>query len=168
MIKCEAFYLVSVGRSFDCGQLNPQIFTFSYFGGVLTSFFLMIILGSPIIYHDIRSHRIPNSLVAMMCVSALLLDLEFPVNQMISRLFGGVFISIIAIALLLISGGGLGMGDVKLIIALGLCMGNFQRSLSAIFVSLIIGLIWMLISRKRIIPFAPALLVGFISSNFWL
>jgi len=128
----------------------------------------MMILGSPIIYHDIRSHRIPNSLVAMMCVSALLLDLGFPLNQMISRLFGGVFISIIAIALLLISAGGLGMGDVKLIMALGFCIGNFQQSLSAIFASLIIGLIWMLISRKKIIPFAPALLVGFISSNFWL
>lgn len=103
-----------------------------------------------------------------MCLSALLLDLGYPVNQMISRLSGGVFTSVMTIALLLISGGGLGMGDVKLIIALGFCMGNFQQSLSAIFASLIIGLIWMLISRKKIIPFAPALLVGFISSNFWL
>jgi len=128
----------------------------------------MTLLGSPIIYHDIRSHRIPNSLVAMMCTSGLLLDLGFPVREMISRLSCGFFISIIAIALSLISGGGLGMGDVKLIIALGFCMGNFQQSLSAIFVSLIIGLFWMLVSRKRIIPFAPALLVGFISSNFWL
>jgi leader peptidase (prepilin peptidase)/N-methyltransferase len=128
----------------------------------------MILLGSPIIFHDIQSHRIPNSLVAMMCVSALLLDLGYPVNQMISRLSGGVFTSIITIALLLISGGGLGMGDVKLIIALGFCIGNFQQSLTAIFASLIIGLIWMLVSSKKIIPFAPALLVGFISSNFWL
>jgi Flp pilus assembly protein protease CpaA len=128
----------------------------------------MILLGSLIIFHDIRSHRIPNSLVAIMCLSALLLDLGYPVNQMISRLSGGVFTSVMTIALLLISGGGLGMGDVKLIIALGFCMGNFQQSLSAIFASLIIGLIWMLISRKKIIPFAPALLVGFISSNFWL
>jgi Flp pilus assembly protein protease CpaA len=128
----------------------------------------MIILGSPIIYHDTRSHRIPNSLVAMICLSALLLDLDYPLRQMISRLSCGFFISIIAIALSLISCGGLGMGDVKLIMALGFCIGNLQQSLSAIFASLIIGLIWMLISRKRIIPFAPALLVGFISSNFWL
>jgi len=128
----------------------------------------MIILGSPITYHDIRSHRIPNSLVAVMCVSALLLDLGFPLNQMIGRLSCGFAISIIAIALSLISRGGLGMGDVKLIMALGFCTANFQQSLSAIFVSLIIGLIWMLISRERIIPFAPALLVGFISNNFWL
>jgi Flp pilus assembly protein protease CpaA len=128
----------------------------------------MILLGSLIIFHDIRRHRIPNSLVAMMCLGALLLDLGYPVNHMMNRLLGGVFTSIIAIALLLISSGGLGMGDVKLIIALGFCIGNFQQSLSAIFASLVIGLIWMLISRKKIIPFAPALLVGFISSNFWL
>ena len=135
---------------------------------MLISFFLLVILGIPISYRDIATHRIPNLLVAMIFISGLLLDLHYPFKLILGRIFAGILLSIIALFLLLISAGGLGMGDVKLIMALGFCVGNFEQSLYAIFIALEFALIWMLISGKKIIPFAPALLVGFISSIFCL
>ena len=135
---------------------------------MLTNCFVLIVLGAPIAARDIAVHRIPNLLVAVMLLSGLLMDLQYPYAVMFSRVLAGTFLSVIALILLVISAGGLGTGDVKLIMALGFCIGDFQQSLYAIFIALLFALIWMLVSGKKIIPFAPALLAGFISSIFWL
>ena len=116
---------------------------------MLTNCFVLIILGAPIAARDIAAHRIPNFLVAVMLLSGLLMDLQYPYAAMFSRVLAGTFLSMISLILLLISVGSFGMGDVKLIIALGFCLGDFQKSLYAIFIALLFALVWMLASGKK-------------------
>jgi len=52
------------------------------------------------------------------------------------------------------------MGDLKLIVVLGVVIGDFQRGFFAWFIALFAALVTALISRSKSIPFAPALIVG--------
>jgi prepilin signal peptidase PulO-like enzyme (type II secretory pathway) len=63
-------------------------------------------------------------------------------------------------ALHAITGGAIGMGDIKLFAVLSLLLPGFQAVLLAITFSTICGLLQSLLQRARAIPFAPGLLTG--------
>lgn len=52
------------------------------------------------------------------------------------------------------------MGDLKLFALSSLPLGTVQRSFDALLIACALGLLAALVARKRVIPFAPALLLG--------
>ncbi len=132
---------------------------------------------------DIRTRRIPNGLVGLLCLLWLLgvSDISTAINGLIGALVlsGGV----LAIALLyerFTGVEGFGGGDVKLIFALGLFIG-FERGLIALLVAsliaMIVGFVLMIQkcialgrdSRQRVgrkhwremsLPYGPLLIIG--------
>jgi Flp pilus assembly protein protease CpaA len=120
----------------------------------------LLLLGIPIAIIDVRSHRIPNNLLALFLVGSEALRLIFDRKHFLLSLQVGAAALVFSAALYLLSRGRIGMGDLKLIVVLGLLLGDFARGLFAWFIALIFGLFLALCYRKRSIPFAPALLLA--------
>ena len=75
---------------------------------------------------------------------------------------------------LLSRGAWIGFGDVKLGLALGLLLGQWQYALLALFLANCIGLLFVLpgllsgrLSRHTHVPFGPFLIIGFFVTLFW-
>ena len=120
----------------------------------------LIIVAPWIAWSDIRSRRIPNtalmSLWLLYLISTFRMDWsqELRRHQLAALLFvGGVFIH-------WISKRAIGMGDIKFIALEGLLFGQVQMVLEALTYSAVIGLIWITVTKKRSIPFAPSLIAG--------
>lgn len=52
------------------------------------------------------------------------------------------------------------MGDVKLVAILAILLGNTGELLSSLTLATLFGLIWVITTRKMVIPFAPSLILG--------
>ncbi len=52
------------------------------------------------------------------------------------------------------------MGDVKLVAILAILLGNTGELLSSLTLASLFGLIWVIATRKKVIPFAPSLILG--------
>ena len=122
---------------------------------------LPLILFAPwISLADLRSHRIPNpalvALLAFIEFDALLMRLEIPAGHYLLAL--SIFLAGCLLNLSL--RGAIGMGDVKLFALSSLLLGTLARSLTALLLAALFGLIYAGISRERVIPFGPAILSG--------
>lgn len=127
------------------------------------AFFLNIILII-ISFIDIRSQNIPNKAVMFTLLIGslfiLLGNLSF-YDSICGMLVGGVIMWLISLI-----PGAIGGGDVKLMFALGLCLG-FQGILNAMLISFFLAsmvslmlLLLKKLGRKDVIPFGPFLAVG--------
>lgn len=90
-------------------------------------------------------------------------------NMLSSSLFGGGLLLMIA----LVSGGGMGDGDIKFIAALGLCFG-WKYLLVTLFLSFVFGgiggillLVTKIKSRKDLIPFGPFIALSALFTLFY-
>ncbi len=90
-----------------------------------------------------------------------------------SRLFGSGVISLFMLAISVISHGGIGGGDIKLLAASGLFLG-FSRNLSGFFLAYILaGLFYLIpfihgtVNRKSAVPMAPFFAVSLIFTGLW-
>lgn len=120
----------------------------------------LIIIAPWIAWSDIRSRRIPNRALISLWLLYLISTSRMDWSQELRRhelaallLVGGVFIH-------WISNGAIGMGDIKFIALEGLLFGQIRLVLEALTYSAVIGLIWVAVTRKRSIPFAPSLIAG--------
>ena len=130
---------------------------------------LIIIVGI-----DLEHQRIPNVLVLICLLFGLLFQVTGILNDswresLIGFAVGGAFMLLIFI----VSKGGMGAGDVKLIAVLGFYVG-FPDIIMLVMLSFIIGAIMGIItlilrkgSRKKAIPFAPFIAMGTILTLFW-
>ena len=121
----------------------------------------------PVAYIDGRAHRIPNQWILYGLTGALLFLLAESLaggsgwNAMgsggIGALFGGGFFLLIS----LITNGGIGMGDAKLYMILGLLIGGeyiFSMILITLVLALVYGIVLMIkkkADRKTKIPLGP-------------
>jgi leader peptidase (prepilin peptidase)/N-methyltransferase len=110
----------------------------------------------------------PFALVAL-GVSLIPLESEF-IPEFISSLGGGALGFILFLLIVIITGGGMGMGDVKLAAFIGLALG-FPKIIVALFLSILLGgivAILLLISgkkgRKQAVPFGPFMSIGALSA----
>ena len=125
-----------------------------------------IILASLIIatVTDIRKREIPLWLFPIVIAVSTIINTVYIVHDGtyldIIMLVAGFLIFGIA-AYILARKEKLGGGDVLMIATLGGSLG-FIRAAETILISCVIGVIFILITKKRSIPYAPLLLIGFI------
>ena len=125
---------------------------------VVSVMFLLLIWVSA---HDIRTHKIENY------VHPIIIALGFLINNLgvTERLAGALICFLPFIVSNIISGNGIGMGDVKLVTAFGFVLGWYGGLAAAIA-----GLILMLLTNgiyqkikkiNKAVPLAPFLCGGF-------
>ncbi|RWZ64663.1 prepilin peptidase [Labedella populi] len=130
---------------------------------------LGIAVVTPVLWRaDIIHRRLPNILVApcallALCVVALAVadGGEGLVAVLVTSVLAGVFFALLS------AGGGMGMGDVKLAVVLATVLALVRVDAAALAAIVAFGsggvggLVVLLRTRARSIPFGPFLLVGF-------
>lgn len=122
---------------------------------------------------DLDHRIIPNQIVIFLVIVSIPLHLLVPnltwLQMLWGFLVGGGLLLIIAV----LSRGGMGGGDIKLMAALGLYLG-WEQILMAIFIASLIGsvvgIVLMLFfgkGRKTAIPFGPFLAMGTLVCYLW-
>ena len=126
----------------------------------MTSCLPLILLSPWIIASDVRRHVIPNrALLALLALIELVHVRSSPASFLHINLFA-MYLLAGGICMRSGSKGRIGMGDVKLFSLLGLILGSLSKVLTALTCASLLGLVWLLVERKRVIPFAPALIGG--------
>lgn len=155
-----AFYGYWVGASGDLWVL-PGVWTF-----VFASLCLLVI--------DIDTFRLPNAITKPLAVACLVLFggaalINGEYDRLWSMAFGPVFIAGILFLVNRIRPNGMGLGDVKYAIPMGLALGYFGYGTVIVgyFFALFIGVAWGMVligihgkSRKAHMPFGPGLVLG--------
>jgi len=127
---------------------------------------LLIVLGEVTIT-DIESRRIPNAIVGPASVIAIVVGLILHPSGVPGQAFAGVAVGAFLLVFAVLARGGLGMGDVKLGVVLGLFLGRTVvlalvagLLLSAVFSIGVLVRRGMSEGRKVAIPMGPFLAVG--------
>lgn len=124
-------------------------------------------------YYDKASYRIPNKLImfgllgrVVLLIFELLFSSESIYSVFISEFAGAGALLLFSVIGLLITRNGIGMGDIKLFILMGLFQG-LVGVVSSIFISLTVTFVYSLFllitkkkSKKDYVAFAPCILVG--------
>lgn len=133
----------------------------------------------PAMIVDQRAHRIPNVVVlGGLAGGAVLLALEFVFQRetvgrsLLTALVGGAFCLVLLYVMARLTREGIGMGDVKLVSAVGWLLG-LTSALVVLFLALILcalTAVVLLLSKKKgkkdTLPFGPYLFVGYIVMMF--
>lgn len=121
---------------------------------------------------DMAIMEIPDGLNLLLAVCGLILVLTDPGYSFTQALLGAVIVSLPLEAIALFTGG-IGGGDVKLMAALGLCLGPqlivltfFIGCISAAVVSVVL-LAAQKATRRSLIPLGPFLALGAVAAAFW-
>lgn len=125
---------------------------------------------------DFKYQLIPDEvdiLIGVCAIINLLLNISSWWDYLLGSLIGAaIFYSLNLIALIVLKKEGMGMGDVKLMGALGLLFGIkniLVITLISFFIGAIIGVIVMIIKRKEkeeYIPFGPFIVIGVVTLMF--
>lgn len=113
---------------------------------------LLIFILYRIAAYDIKTHLIRDLDLIILFIS---LSLIFRINLF----FGAVYFFILML-LNLLTKAGIGFGDLKLALILGSAMNNLIQLVISIDIAWIIGGVWALVSKRKSIPFAPAMILG--------
>jgi len=131
-----------------------------------------------IIFIDLKEMIIPDSLViTILALSIIHKACNYFLYGISPDLVGSILGLLLAgglfLAIVIISGGGMGGGDVTLIGALGFVLG-VKYILLNIFLSFILGAIISIVllaskikTRKDPIPFGPFIILGFFITSLW-
>jgi len=124
------------------------------------AFFAVVIV---IAFIDLEYQLIPNRLVIVLLVVAAIRQIFWPEAPLASAIYGALFGSLLLLALAILSGGGMGGGDVKLMLPLGFYSG-LPETLLLLLLAFISGglvggalLLLKIKGRKDAIPFGPFL-----------
>lgn len=130
-------------------------------------------------YYDYKEFRIPNKLIIagiVLWVGITLFEVvnakEIWLANFITEIIVSLAFLIVCVLCVVIVKNGIGMGDIKLLMLMGLIEG-MDGAVSSVFVSMIIiffASIIMLIAKKKskkdVLPFAPYILMGTVLSIF--
>ena len=140
------------------------ISTWPLWYGATVLAFLILVAG--LAAYDARTRRIPNRIVYPAIGAAAVLAIVNPVGPWYAFAAAGAVAGMLLGAIALITDGGMGMGDAKLAVLIGLLAG-WPNVLVALFVAFAtgagvgVGLIAVRrLDRSGGVPFAPALFVG--------
>jgi len=134
----------------------------------------LVIFGLPLAIIDLTLHRLPDPLTAgLFILAAFIIVVQALIShhygRLVPSLIGSISLVILYLAIMIISRGGMGMGDVKLSASLGLISGFFGvravlvSSFAAYVLGAVIGVGLMLAGkagRRTAIPFGPFMIVG--------
>jgi leader peptidase (prepilin peptidase)/N-methyltransferase len=133
--------------------------------------FLSLLLAAAFI--DWEHQRVPDALVLALTAVALLFRLIVRECSWTDPLLGAVLGGGAIMAIILLTRGGMGAGDCKLMIACGLFLGLPQTALLLALTFMIGGLAaaWLIIFHKKkpgeTVPFVPYIAVAFVPILFW-
>lgn len=181
-------YLTLKGRCRYCGtKISPRylavelltalifIYSFQYYL-VTPSLFKNLIVFSILLVMagiDLEKRIIPNSLVAVLALWSLAWQLLYPQDQWSSMLLGMAAGGAIFLLIFLVSRGGMGIGDIKLISVLGFLAGwpgIIMVILLAFCLGAVSGIVLLALKkagRKTALPFGPFIALGYFIYNFW-
>ncbi len=139
---------------------------------------VFVAFGLPLAVIDLQHHRLPDVLTGFLLLKALLVIVisAFVLHRfdrLLPSAIGAFSLVAFYLAILIISKGGMGMGDVKLSASIGLISGFFglRAVLVSCFAAYILGSvigIGLMIAgkadRKTAIPFGPFMIIGQIIS----
>jgi leader peptidase (prepilin peptidase)/N-methyltransferase len=115
---------------------------------------------------DLKYMLIPNKILLFFLPVMLLLRWWFPLHTLRSHLLGALVGGGIILLIIIVSRGGMGMGDAKLFFLCGWVVG-FPYILLALFIACLLGtlvggilLLLRIVKRKQPIPFGPFLALG--------
>ncbi|MEW6621696.1 MAG: A24 family peptidase [Bacillota bacterium] len=140
---------------------------------ILAKYLCLFSILITIAFIDIDHQIIPNRMVVLVLLWGIFWQIIIPeitlANALGGALIGGGSLFIIA----LLSKGGMGGGDIKLMFAGGFILGSVL-TLLALFISFLAGALFGIIlislnvkSRKDPIPFGPFLSIGMFISTLW-
>ena len=116
------------------------------------SLLLVVFMLYRIADHDLKTHLIRDFDLVMLFI---ILTFFFDIN-----LVYGVCYFVLLLLLNILTRGSIGFGDVKLALVLGSAMNSIIQLVISIDLAWIIGGVWALISKRKSIPFAPAMILG--------
>lgn len=143
-----------------------------FFGLTLQFFFVVIIAFILIIitFIDIDHKLIHNRIVIVMLSIGLIYELVVRPVSLLDALIGFFAASVPLLLIAILSKGGIGGGDIKLMAVVGIFLG-WQGVLLALFIGAVTGAIMGVIGiilkkkkRKDVIPFGPFLCLGIITT----
>jgi leader peptidase (prepilin peptidase)/N-methyltransferase len=181
-------YLLQKGRCRHCGFSIPylylviELFTGSFFAYSfsLFGFGLELVLActfislmSIVIVTDITYMIIPDRILLFFLPLFIILRVIGPLNPWWSAFAGSIVGLVLLACIILVSRGGMGGGDMKLLGLFGIVLG-VKGVLIAFFLACILGTIisWLLlylkqIDRKKPFPFGPFLVFGALTSYLY-
>lgn len=113
-----------------------------------------------IIASDITKHIIPNrAQLALLLLTEISL-IHQGLTIMLHANLMGIYTLLTCLIIRALSASRVGMGDVKLVAILAILLGNTGELLSSLTLATLFGLIWVITTRKMVIPFAPSLILG--------
>lgn len=122
---------------------------------------------------DLELYLIPNQLVLLLLGWGIIWQVFWPVLLWQQTILGALLGGGILFAIALISKGGMGGGDIKLMFAAGFILGT-SLTLLALFIAFVTGALgggFLLLKgrrkRKEPIPFGPFLALGIIITSLW-
>ena len=113
---------------------------------------LVVFMLYRIAEHDLKTHLIRDFDLVMLFI---FLTFFFEIN-----LVYGVYYFALLLLLNILTRASIGFGDVKLALVLGSAMNSIIQLVISIDIAWIIGGVWALISKRKSIPFAPAMILG--------
>lgn len=181
-------YLILRGKCRNCGEkisgryplvelLNALLYLLCFWNnGFVLHIIPKLILCSVLIVIsaiDMDTKEIPNGAVLIILICGIINILLDPELTWMQGLIGFFVASLPMLLIALVSGGGMGGGDIKLMAAAGLFLG-WENILTAFFISCltagVTGMILILTKkrgRKDKIPFGPFLALGIITAMFY-
>jgi leader peptidase (prepilin peptidase)/N-methyltransferase len=182
-------YLVLGGKCANCkAKISPkypatEIITVLLFVASVLSYGLSFsalamcafaVVTMPLLLIDLRLQRLPNKLTYSLALTGLVVALAQYIatgdaGHLLAAILSGLIPFVAFFLLALFSGGGMGLGDVKLAGGLGLALGvtAWQSSFAAFVIAFLLGgvvaaalLVLRRAGRKHQIPFGPYLIAG--------
>ena len=139
--------------------------------GLLAGGFCSIFLA--LVFTDLDRHIIPDRLTYPAMIAAALLAWGWTDRSLASIYIGGGSALLIAVGLFVLGRGGFFLGDVKMLILMGLTSG-FPYFLSGLLITAILGgvvAILLLVTRikgmKEFMPYGPFIAAGAIVTTLW-
>ena len=115
---------------------------------------------------DVLAYRVPNVVTYPAILGAIVLGMVMPDANRIDVAMGGLVTGGIFLAMMIATRGGMGMGDVKLALFIGLALGLALGVMALLVTAIAGGIIAVLLmvsrlrSRRDPIPYAPFLATG--------
>jgi leader peptidase (prepilin peptidase) / N-methyltransferase len=128
--------------------------------------FILVSLSIIITVSDLKYRLIPNKVLLFFLPILVFVRFLFPFSTIWNHLLGAVIGGGIIVFIVILSRGGMGLGDAKFFILCGWVVG-FPHILLALFIASLIGsliggflLLLKIVKRKQLIPFGPYLALG--------
>jgi len=138
----------------------------------LISYGVLVVFLGVVSFYDFKSLIIPNRILLMGGLLGLLLFFFNKELSYVSVLLGVVVVGGLGLAIAYLTKGGLGLGDVKLLVCLGIYMGLWKLVNVVLLSTILSGLVGLVllvmgrVSKKTVMPFAPFIFIGTILMFF--